>query len=75
MLAPTREIALQVADALVALGAGLPAPCLAVGAFVGGLPTEEDVRRLRRCVARRALHRAHAPASGSGCHRQGHWAA
>lgn len=62
VLAPTREIALQVADALVALGAGLPAPGLAVGAFVGGLPTEEDVRRLRRCAARSGLFRAHAAA-------------
>ena len=66
MLAPTREIALQVADALAALGAGLPAPGLAVGAFIGGLPTEEDVRRLRRCAAGGGLARG-ARCRPGGC--------
>jgi len=66
VLAPTREIALQVADALGALGAGLPAPGLAVGAFIGGLPTDEDVRRLRRCAAGGAA-RVVAPANTPGC--------
>ncbi len=50
VLAPTREVALQIGDALTALGAQLPAPGLALGTFIGGLPTEEDVRRLRRCA-------------------------
>ena len=49
VVAPTREIALQVGDVISALGARLPAPGLALGTFIGGLPTEEDVRRLRRC--------------------------
>ena len=49
VVAPTREIALQVGDVITALGARLPAPGLALGTFIGGLPTEEDVRRLRRC--------------------------
>ena len=48
VVAPTREIALQVGDVITALGARLPAPGLALGTFIGGLPTEEDVRRLRR---------------------------
>ncbi|KAK9828374.1 hypothetical protein WJX81_000707 [Elliptochloris bilobata] len=48
VVAPTREIALQVGEVMSAVSARLPAPGLAIGTFIGGLPTEEDVRRLRR---------------------------
>lgn len=48
VLAPTREVALQGAEVVAAAGANLPAPGLAVGAFIGGLPVEEDQRQLRR---------------------------
>ena len=48
VLVPTREIALQVAGVLAAITAGIPAPGLVVGTFIGGLPIEEDQRLLRR---------------------------
>lgn len=50
VLAPTREIALQAAEAVALAAAALPPPGLAVGTFIGGLPVEEDERQLRRCV-------------------------
>lgn len=62
VVAPTREIALQVGDVISSLGARLPAPGLALGTFIGGLPTEEDVRRLRRCPP--TAHFAHLSVCG-----------
>ena len=47
-MAPTREIALQGSEAVAAVGAALPPPGLACGTFIGGLPSEEDERQLRR---------------------------
>lgn len=50
MLAPTREVALQSADVVQRIAAGLPTPIPAGAAFVGGLPIAEDQKRLRRWV-------------------------
>lgn len=45
LLAPTREVALQAADVVAAAAGGLP---LCVATLIGGLPTSEDERVLRR---------------------------
>jgi hypothetical protein len=58
---PTREIALQVADVLTKISADLPAPGLALGVFIGGMPTQEDQKLLRR--------QAQLPASAREQHR------
>lgn len=50
VVAPTREVALQSSDVITRVAAGLPAPSLSCIAFVGGLPTAEDQKRLRRCA-------------------------
>lgn len=54
VLAPTREVALQSSDVIKRIAGGLPAPAPACVAFVGGLPTVEDQKRLRRCVGEHA---------------------
>ncbi|KAK9823568.1 hypothetical protein WJX72_003866 [[Myrmecia] bisecta] len=46
VLAPTREIALQSAEVIHKLAAGLAG--LSVGVFIGGIPVEEDQKLLRR---------------------------
>jgi len=48
ILAPTREVALQISDVIQRVAAGLPAPAPVCVSFVGGLPTSEDEKRLRR---------------------------
>jgi ATP-dependent RNA helicase DDX20 len=50
ILAPTREVALQSSDVAQRIAAALPEPAPACVAFVGGLPTVEDQKRLRRWV-------------------------
>ena len=50
MLTPTREIALQAAEAVGLAAGALPPPGLACGTFIGGLPVEEDEKQLRRYV-------------------------
>ena len=50
VLAPTREVALQSADVIQRVAAGLPSPAPVCAAFVGGLPAAEDQKRLRRWV-------------------------
>jgi superfamily II DNA/RNA helicase len=51
VLAPTREVALQSCDVIERVAAALPAPAPSSAAFVGGLPTADDQKRLRRCGA------------------------
>ena len=48
ILAPTREIAMQIADELNRLGCYLDPP-LDVGCFIGGVAIEEDEERLANC--------------------------
>ena len=48
ILAPTREIALQCTEVVNAASSALPSPGLVCGTFIGGLPTEEDEKVLRR---------------------------
>ncbi len=48
ILAPTREVALQSADVVARIAAALPAPAPSCAVFVGGLPTSDDEKRLRR---------------------------
>ncbi|ESO82336.1 hypothetical protein LOTGIDRAFT_223393 [Lottia gigantea] len=47
VLAPTREIAVQIQDVIKNIGACLPR--LACHTFIGGLPIKEDIQKLRRC--------------------------
>lgn len=51
VLAPTRELAVQSHQVLERIAAGLPTPAPRSAVFVGGLPTADDEKRLRRCVA------------------------
>ena len=48
VLAPTREVALQAADVITEAAAGTSSPALSVATLIGGLPTAEDERILRR---------------------------
>lgn len=48
IIAPTREIAMQSGEIISAISAYRPPSGVSVGVFIGGLPTEEDHRRLRR---------------------------
>jgi superfamily II DNA/RNA helicase len=48
VLAPTREVALQAADVITEVASGTPSPPLSVATLIGGLPTAEDERILRR---------------------------
>eukprot|EP00877_Chromochloris_zofingiensis_P005179 jgi/Chrzof1/14662/Cz09g11070.t1 len=48
VLAPTRELALQSCEVINRIAVGLPEPRTACAAFVGGLPTVNDEKRLRR---------------------------
>jgi len=48
VLAPTREVALQAADVITEAAAGTRSPALSVATLIGGLPTAEDERILRR---------------------------
>ncbi|KAH7619074.1 hypothetical protein Ndes2526B_g06027 [Nannochloris sp. 'desiccata'] len=48
VLAPTREVALQAADVITEAAVGTPSPSLSVATLIGGLPTAEDERILRR---------------------------
>eukprot|EP00884_Botryococcus_braunii_P020562 jgi/Botrbrau1/718/Bobra.160_2s0041.1 len=48
VIAPTREIAMQAGEIMSAIGAYRPSSGVSVGVFIGGMPTEEDCRRLRR---------------------------
>ncbi|XP_037085582.1 probable ATP-dependent RNA helicase DDX20 [Pollicipes pollicipes] len=47
VLAPTREVAVQVAQVVAAIGSHVPG--LAVHTLIGGLPLAQDVANLRRC--------------------------
>ncbi len=47
VLAPTREIAVQICDVITALGRGVSG--LATHTFIGGLPVTEDKAKLKRC--------------------------
>lgn len=47
ILAPTREIAVQINDAVIAIGGALPG--LRSHFFIGGMPLDEDKLRLKRC--------------------------
>ncbi|KAF0307929.1 putative ATP-dependent RNA helicase DDX20 [Amphibalanus amphitrite] len=47
VLAPTREVAVQVAQVITAIGVEVPG--LAVQTLIGGLPLAQDVANLRRC--------------------------
>ncbi|WIA31432.1 hypothetical protein OEZ86_002330 [Tetradesmus obliquus] len=48
VLAPTRELAIQSYQVIQRIAAGLPDPQPSAAVFVGGLPTAEDEKRLRR---------------------------
>lgn len=47
MLAPTREIAVQIKDVVCSIGRHMEG--LQVHVFIGGLSVEEDKRALKRC--------------------------
>ena len=47
MLAPTREIAIQIWEVIGSLGSAMPA--LQCHTFIGGLPLHEDKKKLQRC--------------------------
>lgn len=47
ILAPTREIAVQIADTLKAVGS--PFTGLVIESFIGGLPEKDDINRVQNC--------------------------
>ncbi|XP_050413672.1 probable ATP-dependent RNA helicase DDX20 [Patella vulgata] len=47
VLAPTREIAVQIQDVIKNIGVYLPR--LACHTFIGGLPVKDDIQKLKRC--------------------------
>ena len=47
ILAPTREIAVQIKDVVCSIGRHLEGLCVHV--FIGGMPIEEDKRHLKQC--------------------------
>ena len=47
ILAPTREIAVQIQDVIQVLGVGLGSLCCHT--FIGGLPLHQDRQRLKQC--------------------------
>lgn len=58
IVAPTREIALQIAEVIRFLASKMPRPAAEVGAFIGGLPIEQDQKVLRRCTLLACTHSA-----------------
>ncbi|KAF5829366.1 hypothetical protein DUNSADRAFT_16187 [Dunaliella salina] len=48
IVSPTREIAIQSEQVISRLAAGLPEPRASSAVFIGGLPTIDDEKRLRR---------------------------
>lgn len=47
MLAPTREIAIQIWDVISSIGQCIPA--LKCYTFIGGMPVTEDKQKLKKC--------------------------
>ena len=47
VLAPTREIAVQIQQVICSIGASLPQ--LRCQTFIGGLPLADDVAKLKKC--------------------------
>ena len=47
MLAPTREIAVQIQQVICSIGCGIPP--LRCQTFIGGLPLADDVVKLKKC--------------------------
>ena len=47
MLAPTREIAVQIQQVVCAIGCAVPH--LRCQTFIGGLPLTDDVAKLKKC--------------------------
>eukprot|EP00879_Flechtneria_rotunda_P028089 GHRR01030167.1.p1 GENE.GHRR01030167.1~~GHRR01030167.1.p1 ORF type:complete len:147 (+),score=18.92 GHRR01030167.1:79-519(+) len=52
VVAPTRELAIQSYQVIQRVVAGLPDPAPSTAVFVGGLPTADDEKRLRRLADR-----------------------
>ena len=47
VLAPTREIAVQIRDVFQTIGAGIPG--LVCGVLIGGISLKEDIEILQKC--------------------------
>lgn len=45
--APTREIAVQIEDVIKTIGKNIPG--LEIGSFIGGLPIENDIEKIKKC--------------------------
>ncbi|KAF2897597.1 hypothetical protein ILUMI_08583 [Ignelater luminosus] len=47
VFAPTREIAVQIEDVIKTVGKNIPD--LGVASFIGGLPVEDDIQKIKKC--------------------------